>query len=38
MEYNLPLNVPIDLDALDQYLMPTVLRTTAWACRTLMAF
>jgi hypothetical protein len=31
MEYNLPLNGSIDLDALDDYLMSDHARTTVWA-------
>jgi hypothetical protein len=37
MEYNLPLNSPMDLDALDEYLSELLL-TTAWVCRTSMVF
>jgi hypothetical protein len=38
MEYSLPLNGVIDLDALDEYLMSDIPLTTAWVCRTLTAF
>ena len=38
MEQHIPLSGLIDLDALDDYLLSTTRRPTAWVCPTLTVF